>query len=419
MLETIVAKLKRTYSNILLTFQLIGFSMTSGIVTGIIGALFCFCLQNAVKSFSEKPQLIFLLPFGGLLIVFLYHALHEEKDRGTNTIIASIHSNAEVKLKLTPLIFLSTVITHLFGGSAGREGAALQLGGSIGNFLGKIMCKDDRSRHIMIMCSMSGAFAALFGTPMTASIFAIEVISVGIMHYSALVPCVISALTASAIARTLGISPEHFTVSEIPEFTILPAAKTVLLAMLCAAVSIIFCISMHKSSKLFHNKIKNQYLRIFIGGVLVVILTVLVGTNDYNCVGMDIIEHATMGKAVWYAFIMKILFTAITLGSGYRGGEIVPSFFIGATFGCTMAQLLGLSPGLGAAIGMIGVFCGVTNCPISSLLMSFELFGFDAMPYFLLTIAISYLLSGYYGLYSSQRIIYSKYTPEFINKTAK
>ena len=161
---------------------------------------------------------------------------------------------------------------------------------------------------------------------------------------------------------------------------------------------------------------KNRYVRIFVGGCAIVLLTMLVGNNDYNGAGMHTIEHAIEGHVVPEAFLLKMLFTALTIGAGYKGGEIVPTFFVGATFGCLMGQFIGLSPSFCAAIGMISLFCGVTNSPISTLLISFELFGYEGMPYYLLAIAFSYMLSGYYGLYSSQRIMYSKYRTQFINR---
>lgn len=268
----------------------------------------------------------------------------------------------------------------------------------------------------MIMCGMSAAFSAVFGTPLAAAIFSMEVVSVGIMHYSALVPCVISSLVAHGVAGWFGIAPERFHIQMIPEFTILNASKTALLAVLCAGVSVLFCITLHTSEHLYKKYLKNPYLRIAAGGMLVILLTLLVGSQDYNGAGMPVIERCFENEFVPYAFLMKMLFTALTLGAGYKGGEIVPTFFIGATFGCLFGNIAVLSPGLCTAIGMGAVFCGVTNSPITSLFICFELFGFEGMPYFMLAIAISYMLSGYYGLYRSQKIVYSKYKTEFINR---
>ena len=267
----------------------------------------------------------------------------------------------------------------------------------------------------MIMCGMSACFSAVFGTPMAAAVFSMEVISVGIMHYSALVPCVISSLTASMLARHFGAMPEVFPITDLPALTALTVGQTILAAAAFATISVVFCIALHLSEHTYKKYIANPYLRVFVGGLIVVLLTLLLHTNDYNGAGMPMIARSFEGSVPPWAFMMKIIFTAATLGAGFKGGEIVPSFFIGATLGCVIGPILGLPAALCAGCGMVGVFCGVTNSPITSLLISFELFGFEGMPYYLITIAVSYMLSGYYGLYSSQKIIYSKTRTEYID----
>lgn len=403
-------------SRMVVLLKWIIFALLSGLIIGAVGTLFYYCMKNATDLRATYPWLILLLPVGGLLIVGAYRIMHNDKDSGTNLVLSAIHSGEQIPLKMAPSIFVATVLTHLFGGSAGREGAALQLGGSIGHALGRQFRFDEMDQHIMIMCGMSAAFSALFGTPLAAAIFSMEVVSVGIMHYSALVPCVISSLVAHGVALWFNIQPERFTIGLIPDFTMGTAARTALLAILCAGVSVLFCVALHTGEHLYQKYMKNPYLRVVAGGVFVIVLTLLVGSQDYNGAGMHVIERCFENEFVPYAFLLKILFTAVTLGAGYKGGEIVPSFFIGATFGCLVGSLVGLPPALTAAIGMGAVFCGVTNCPISTLFICFELFGFEGMPYFLLSIAISYMLSGYYGLYRSQKIVYSKYKTEFINR---
>ena len=392
------------------------FAILSGVIIGFVGTAFYYGMQSVTDLRHLHPWLIFLLPGGGLAIVGLYHLLHDEKDTGTNLVLSAIHSGNNIPLRMAPLIFVSTLITHLFGGSAGREGAALQLGGSIGNSLGKLLRIDDKDQHIMIMCGMSASFSALFGTPMAAAIFSMEVVSVGIMHYSALVPCVLASLISHGIAGKFGIIPEKFHLGTLPAFTLKSAVLIGILAVICALISMIFCIMLHESERLYKHYFKNPYLRAVVGGCIVIALTMLVGNQDYNGTGMNIIEQCMNGQVFPLAFLLKMIFTAATLGAGYKGGEIVPSLFIGATFGCLFGNLIGLSPALCAAVGMGAVFCGVTNSPITSLLICFELFGFGGMPYYLIAIALSYMLSGYYGLYSSQKIIYSKYKTEYINR---
>lgn len=392
------------------------FSILSGILVGMVGIAFYIGMAYVTEERLSHPWLILLLPAGGLVIVGLYHIFKDEHDEGTNLVLSAIHSGREIPLRMAPLIFLSTLITHLFGGSAGREGAALQLGGSIGNSLGRLFRFDEKDQHIMIMCGMSGAFSALFGTPMAAAIFSMEVVSVGIMHYSALVPCVISALVAHGLALACHIRPPFYTIRELPAFTPVTAAKISLLAVLCALVSVLFCVALHQSERLYRHFIRNEYLRILAGGCIVILLTALAGSQQYNGTGVDTISRCFDGGVSPETFLLKILFTAMTLAAGYKGGEIVPSFFIGASFGCLFGELMGFSPSLCTAVGMTAVFCGVTNCPITSLLISFEMFGMEGMPYFLLSIALSYMLSGYYGLYRSQKIMYSKFKTSYINK---
>lgn len=414
--DVIRHKIKHNAHRALVSLKWILFAIIVGAIVGLCGTAFYFALSLVTVLRTQNTWLIFLLPLGGLGIVAMYRFLHNEKDTGTNLVISAIHSDDELPLRMAPLIFVSTLITHLFGGSAGREGAALQMGGSIGNALGKLFRFDDKDKHVMIMCGMSAAFSALFGTPMAAAILPMEMVSVGVMYYIALVPCVISSLVAHGIAYSFGVSNEMFIIRSIPKFGIITSIEISVLAILCALVSILFCVLLHKSEDLYKRFFTNPYIRVIAGGCIIIVLTLLVGNQDYNGTGINIIEHCINGTVRPEAFLLKMIFTALTLGAGYKGGEIVPSFFTGAAFGCLFGNLLGFSPTLCTAVGMTAVFCGVTNCPITSLLISFELFGYDGMPYFLLATALSYMLSGYFGLYRSQKIVYSKYKTNYINK---
>lgn len=415
--QKLIHKLKHNLHRIVISAKWVIFSILVGILVGFCGTAFFLGLSFVTIIREQNPFLLYLLPFGGLAIVGLYHLFKDADDNGTNLVISAIHSGDNLPLRMAPLIFISTLLTHLFGGSAGREGAALQIGGSIGNSIGKLFRFDEKDKHVMIMCGMSAAFSALFGTPMAAAIFSMEMVSVGVMYYTALLPCVISSLTARQIALSFGVANEVFPLSAFPAFGIASAGKVSLLAILCALVSILFCVLLHFAEHLYKKYFKNPYLRIFAGGCFVILATALIGSHAYNGAGMDIIENCMHGRVEPETFILKMLLTALTIGAGYKGGEIVPSFCTGAAFGCLFGNLLGFSPSLCTAIGMTSVFCGVTNCPITSLLISFELFGYDAMPYFLLAVAFSYMLSGYFGLYRSQRIVYSKYKTNYINKS--
>lgn len=402
--------------NTAVTIKWVIFATLTGAIVGLVGSGFYFLLSLVTNVREQNHEIVYLLPFAGLVIVAIYHVMKNDNDGGTNLVISAVHSGDRIPLRMTPSIFVSTALTHLFGGSAGREGAALQIGGSIGNALGKWFKFDEKDTHVIIMCGMSAAFSTLFGTPMAAAIFPMEMVSVGVMYYMALVPCVVSSLTAHGIALLLGIKGESFEIIGIPDLQVIPMMQVVLVCVICAFFSIIFCGILHKTEELYKKFLKNPYLRIFVGGCLVVLLTVLVGTNDYNGAGMHTIEEAVSGNVAPEAFVLKVIFTALTIGAGYKGGEIVPTFFVGATLGCLLGQFIGLSPSLCAAIGMISLFCGVTNCPISTLLISFELFGYEGMPYYLVAVAFSYMLSGYSGLYRSQKIMYSKYKTDFINR---
>lgn len=404
--------------NLFVLLKWIGFSLLSGLLIGGISTLFAACLGKAIQLRSSCSWLLYLLPLAGLAITALYRFCGQANDRGTNFVIASIHANEETPARVAPLIFVSTILTQLCGGSAGREGAALQIGGSIGNLLGKTVHLDDEDRHVLIMCGMSAAFAALFGTPMAAAVFSLEMVSVGVMYYAALVPCVLSALIASHFAVSMGIHAEQFSIVMIPGFSIDGAVKTMLLGVLCAAVSILLCIILHKVGGLLKKYAKNPYLRAVFAAVFVIAFSlILPDGRSYLGAGSNLIEQAIQEETIFpAAFLIKMLFTAVTLGGGFKGGEIVPSFCVGAAFGCFFGQLLGFAPSLCAAMGMVSVFCGVTNCPITSILISFELFGYDAAHYMILAIAISYAMSGYYGLYADQTIVYSKYRTRFINR---
>ena len=387
-----------------------------GITCGAVGTAFHYSVEYVTQFRSGHSWIIFLLPAAGLLIVFLYRAGGIKHDKGTNLVIGSIRNpEYNVPFRMAPLIFITTVITHLFGGSAGREGAALQIGGSLGASIGKLIKMDDNDKHIMTLCGMSAVFAALFGTPVTAALFSVEVISIGILYYSALVPCILSATISYAITEKFHITPTYVILNQVPEMSLATGIRVIILSVAAAVLSILFCMSMQVIGKTFKKYLKNQYLRILVGGVLLVLLTLAVRCNDYNGAGMNIIEQAIHGTAKPEAFILKLLFTCITIGCGFRGGEIVPSFFIGATFGCTLGGWIGLDPGFGAAMGLVCLFCGVVNCPLASLVLSIELFGASGILLFAIGCSVSYMLSGYYSLYSEQKIIYSKLRPHYVN----
>lgn len=383
---------------------------------GLIGSLFSMGVSFATSFRMNHPNMLFFLPVSGILIVWLYHTFHEEGNRGTNMVIDAISSTEKVTLATGPLIFVSTVLTHIAGGSSGREGAALQLGGSLGNLFGNAIHLDEKDKKIAIMCGMSAVFSALFGTPVAAAIFPLEVISIGVLYYAALVPCIFSSFIGVGIARYLGIAGEHFTVLSIPAISVSSVGWIIFLSALCAGVSIVFCLMLHGAEHTYGKIFPNPYVRILAASAIFILLTLLIGTRDYCGSSMPLIERSMEGEIGYEAFFLKMLFTAIALGAGFKGGEIVPTLCVGAAFGCAFGQITGFAPSLCAACSMAALFAGVTNCPISSLVIALELFGYEGMEYFSIAIAVAFALSGYYGLYASQKFVYSKTKTEFINR---
>ena len=388
-------------------------ALAIGSVAGAAGTIFSMGVSWATGFRLSHPSMLFFLPVSGLLIVWLYHSFHEEGNRGTNMVIDAISSNERVTPATGPLIFFSTILTHLGGGSSGREGAALQLGGSIGNSFGEWFKLDERDKKIAIMCGMSAVFSALFGTPVAAAIFSLEVVSIGVLYYAALVPCVFSSFLAVGIARAAGLEGEHFPVEMIPVLDLKAVGLLVLLGILCAAVSILFCVLLHTAEHAYRKYFPDARVRILAGSFLFIALTLLSGTRDYCGSSMGLIESSIEGSARYEAFLMKMLFTAVALGAGFKGGEIVPTLCVGAALGCAFGEITGFAPSLCAACGMAALFAGVTNCPITSLVIALELFGYEGMEYFSIIIAVAFALSGYYGLYASQKFVYSKTKTEF------
>lgn len=392
------------------------FALVIGSVAGAAGTIFSMGVSWATGFRLSHPSMLFFLPVSGLLIVWMYHSFHEEGNRGTNMVIDAISSNERVTPATGPLIFFSTILTHLGGGSSGREGAALQLGGSIGNSFGEWFKLDERDKKIAIMCGMSAVFSALFGTPVAAAIFSLEVVSIGVLYYAALVPCVFSSFLAVGIARAAGLEGEHFPVEMIPALDLKAVGLLVLLGILCAAVSILFCVLLHTAEHAYRKYFPDARVRILAGSFLFIALTLLSGTRDYCGSSMGLIESSIEGSVRYEAFLMKMLFTAVALGAGFKGGEIVPTLCVGAALGCAFGEITGFAPSLCAACGMAALFAGVTNCPITSLVIALELFGYEGMEYFSIIIAVAFALSGYYGLYASQKFVYSKTRTEFINR---
>ena len=380
-----------------------------GIIAGGAGSLFHHALSCAAYLRGTYPILLLFLPLSGIVIAFIYRR-PPDGAAGTNLVIMAARDGAKLPGKMAPMIFTGTVLTQLCGGSAGREGAALQLGGSIGGVTGRFLRLDRSTESILVMCGMSACFSALFGTPIAAAVFVLELECVGLMRYTALLPCVISSVSASLVAKLCGVEGESFTVAGIP-VDIPVLLRVILIAVICSALSVVLCIALHKGEHAAAKLLKNPYLRAAVGGAAVI--GIAYGTGALHCLGagMNIVEDAVGGSVPTFTFLLKLLLTVITVSAGFRGGEIVPAFAIGASFGCVLGPLVGLDASFAAAIAMIALFCGVTNCPLASIILAAELFSFSSPLLFAVTAAVSYAVSGYFSLYSTQSFLFSKTSP--------
>ena len=373
-----------------------------GTVGGLLGAVFHHALHFVTHLRQEHTWLVLLLPIGGLLSVAWYRLLKLKKNRGTNEIIDAVLGGEELRPQIAPGIFGAAMLTHLFGGSAGREGAALQLGGSVASIMSKLLKLDRRDRRMLVMAGMSSVFAGLFGTPLTAALFCMEFESVGTIFSPALLPCYLAAFTASSVSAQLGVHAEGVAITTFYNLDPGVALSCGVLAILISLVGIAMCRVFHEAEHLAAHHIKNPWVRIFAGGVLIAAMTMAVGDHRFNGAGMDMALGAIAGNGEWYYFLVKMLFTAVTLAAGFKGGEIVPTFCIGATFGLLAGGWLGMEPEIAAALGLVGLFCCATNSPLASIVLSVEMFGSTNLHLFALVCVICFVMSGQTGLYASQ-----------------
>ncbi len=394
------------YIRTFLKWGLLGALM--GTIGGILGAVFYHALHFVTDVRLHNPWLIFLLPVGGLLTVALYRVLKLRKNRGTNEIIDAALDGHPISPAVAPGIFLAACLTHLFGGSAGREGAALQLGGSAASLLGKLFHLGEEDRKVMVMAGMSAVFAGLFGTPLTATLFCMEFESVGTLFTPALLPCYLAAFIASRVSGVMGVHAETYLLDTVHTMTLGNFWQYLVLAICVSMLGISMCWVFHKAEHMAAHHLKNPWLRIALGGGVITVLTLIAGDHRFNGAGMDMALKAVGGEADWYSFLVKMLFTAVTLAAGFKGGEIVPTFCIGATFGCLLGGLLGLDAGTAAALGLVGLFCCATNSPLASIVLSVEMFGGANLYLFAFTCVICFVLSGKSGLYASQILQFSK-----------
>lgn len=394
------------------------------IITGSLVALFLWSLDKVTQLRWQNAWLIWLLPLAGVLIYLLYRYLGDRSEGGNNLLMEEIHTpGGGVPARMAPLVLVTTLITHLFGGSAGREGTAVQMGGSISGFFARLLKLPVEDTRIILMTGIAAGFGAVFGTPIAGTVFALEVLAIGSIRYDALLPCLAAAILADITCAAWGI---HHTVYHIAALdksanTFLHINGWLLLKALIAGIAFglagyLFASSQLGIKKLATSFIKQAWLRPVVGALVVIALCVIVDSRDYlglgvqsqSADGISIVNAFTTGNIPAWSWLLKLLFTAITLGMGFKGGEVTPLFFIGATLGHTLAIATGAPIDLFAGLGFIAVFAGATNTPLACTLMGVELFGGEHIVYYAIACFTAYYFSGHAGIYTAQRLVVRK-----------
>ncbi|WP_158825252.1 voltage-gated chloride channel family protein [Mucilaginibacter lacusdianchii] len=392
------------------------------VAIGSMVALFLWLLNWAIHYRFAHTWLLYLLPLAGVVIHFLYKLYGRSAERGNNLIIDEIYEpGAGVPRRMAPLILITTVITHLFGGSAGREGTAVQIGGSIANMLGTWFKLQPQDKRVVLTAGIAAGFGAVFGTPLAGAVFAMEVLVIGRIQYTALLPCLVGGLIGDATVAAWGVQHTHYHIGNISvgqsiyghyltvDFWLL--LKVVLASVCFGIAAYAFAVTAHGVKNLANRFVKTPWLIPVYGGCIIVALTFILGKPDYLSLGVDpeypgavtIVSAFQQGGAHFFSWFWKLIYTCITLGTGFKGGEVTPLFYIGATLGNTLAGLLNAPVSLFAALGFIAVFAGATNTPLACTLMGIELFGSEHALLFAVACFIAYYCSGDTGIYSAQR----------------
>jgi H+/Cl- antiporter ClcA len=393
---------------------------------GSLVALFLWLLNSAILFRFAQPWLLFFLPLAGVLIYVLYKSMGKNTEAGNNLIMDEIHEpGGGIPARMAPMVLLTTVITHLFGGSAGREGTAVQIGGSIAQFFARRFKLSKEDMRMLLTTGIAAGFGAVFGTPITGAIFALEVLALGRIKHDALMPCFIASFLADLTCTTWGIRHTHYHIdfketgtNFLTYFHFNPKLLAVVIStgILFGLVGYAFAELSHTIKNYSNRWIKRKWLIPAVGGLLIIGLTYAAGTQDYLSLGVigkdphsiTIPSCFQPGGAAPFSWLWKLVFTAVTLGMGFKGGEVTPLFFIGAALGNTIAALTGAPVDLLAGLGFIAVFAGATNTPIACTLMGVELFGADHALYYAIACFTAYYFSGHSGIYHAQRVAVSK-----------
>lgn len=379
-------------------------AIISGILVGSASALLLESLYFVTAIREANKWIIALLPIAGLLIGLSYHYWGKSVVKGNNQLIDEYYNPKKtIPFKMAPLIYVGTVITHLFGGSAGREGTAIQMGGAIVDQLTKLFKLNNNDRKIILIIGISAGFASVFGTPLAGAIFALEVLVIGRMRYEAILPSFLAAVAADYSCLAWGVHHSHYVVDLVPEMDIIPFLTAIAGGIFFGVAARLFSKGI-PFFKNFANKIKYPPLRPLVGGIMIALSVFLMGTTRYIGLGVPIIEEAFVNQLLPYDFALKILLTTFTIAVGFKGGEVTPLFFIGATLGNALSLFLPLPMALLAGMGFVAVFSGATNTPIACTIMGIELFGIEAGVFIGIACVTAFIFSGHTGIYSSQRI---------------
>ncbi|OIJ18693.1 voltage-gated chloride channel protein [Anaerobacillus alkalidiazotrophicus] len=380
-----------------------------GILAGSASALFLATLYWATETRISNPYFLYLLPVAGVIVSYAYTKFGANSGKGNNLILEQIQGGKEhIPLRMAPLVLFGTIMTHLFGGSAGREGTAVQMASSMAESVGKVFKLDKMDRKIILISGISAGFGSVFGTPLAGTVFGLEVIALGIVKYQALYPAFVASFVGDYVTTAWGIGHSHYELGFIPEASLLLVVKVVFAAVLFGLAGMLFSQMTYWSKTLFAKYFANPMLRSFVGGLIVLTIVLLLGTTDYIGLGLPLIYDSFEAEVSPFAFFLKTLLTSITLGAGFQGGEVTPLFVVGATLGNTISGFLGVPAPFLAALGFIAVFAAATNTPIACFIMGIELFGADAAIYMFMATMVSYFFSGHTGIYSSQKIGVSK-----------